>query len=218
MTQLKQCWDAMVTYKNNKVWKKSAEKVAQEERTYWLAKRAFQGWSSQMDKMTQKNNLYTLLKTHYAFTLKKKAILSLRNFTNFKMERRYNDLVVMNNIVQLRKSNVFDNWRRVQLKRQAVKRLTFHSEKAIKAIVLRNMIESYNYQNSVTHYVQSQRSVYVKLTAFNRLQQAVVKRKSVENAQEVIADRKDYWALKKTFMCWFNKYKTIQRNYKIYAF
>lgn len=215
---LRKCLDALSRYKDDQKWKKAANTAASEERSYWLAKRAFQGWSEQIDKLSQKNKLYKLLTTHYHFSLKKNALLHFKSFVNFKMEQRYNDMVVVSEIIQLRQKNVFESWRRVQLKRQAVKQLTYHSEKAVKALVLRNMINRYNYQNSALTYMQSQRHYYIELTGFNRLKSYMHQRKNIESAKTIIDEGKDHWQIKKAFMHWLRKYRTIQKHYKTYAF
>ena len=122
----------MVEHKNNEVWERSATKVADDERAHWLAKRAFKGWSSQMDKLRKKNNLYKLLKSHYEFSLKKKAMLHYKNYTNFKTEQRYGDMVLVSQVVQMRQRNIIQKWHRVQVRREAMKKLSFLSERALK--------------------------------------------------------------------------------------
>lgn len=134
-TLLKNWFDALVQHKKDSVWERSANKAADEERSFWLAKKAFEGWVDQLDKFKQKNNLYKLLDSHYHYSLKKKAVSQLKLYTDFKLEQRYSDLIIVNEIVQIRQRNILQNWKRVQIKRQAVKKLTYLSETAIKAVM-----------------------------------------------------------------------------------
>jgi hypothetical protein len=141
-----------------------------------------------------------------------------RSVVDFKMEQRYNDLVIVNEIVRIRQRNLLKSWERVTIKRTATKLLTYHSEKAVKCIVLRSMINRFNYQNSCVSYMRCQEKYYSSLTAFNRLKLAVSKRKNIEYSKKTIEDRKEYWTQKKAFMHWLRKYKTLKRNYTTYAF
>lgn len=208
----------MVTFKNDEKWKKQANQAANEERIFWLAKKAFTGWVEQMEKLRQRNNLYKVLEAHYLFTIKKRAVESLKIYVNFKLEQRYNDLVIVNEVVKIRQRSVLQSWHRIYTKRLAVKRLVCHSEKAIKGIVVRGIIQRYNYQNSVIVYMQSQRQHYIELTALNRLKLSVEKRKNIENALEVIDSRKEHWAMKKNFTLWLKKYRALKKTYTTYAF
>lgn len=208
----------MVIFKNDEKWKKQANQIANDERMFWLAKKAFSGWVEQMEKMRQRNNLYKVLEAHYFFTIKKRAVESLKMHVNFKLEQRYNDLVIVNEIVKVRQRNVLQSWHRIFIKRQAVKQLVCHSEKAIKGIVVRGMIHRYNYQNSVMVYMQSQRKHYIELTALNRLKLSVQRSKNIDNALEAIDSRKNYWAMKKNFTLWLKKYRALKKTYTTYAF
>jgi hypothetical protein len=208
----------MVTFKDNEKWKRSVKQAADDERVFMLSKRAFSGWVGQMDKLKQKNNLYRVLESHHNSIIKRKAIDSIKTYVSFKLEQRYSDLVIVNEIVQIRQRNVIKQWHRIQVKRQAVKHLVCYSEKAIKGVVIRAMIQRYNYQNSVIVYVQSQRKHYIELTAFNRLKLALEKSKNEEHALEVIEGRKEHWLVKNNFMLWLKKYKALKRNYTTYAF
>jgi len=66
--------------------------------------------------------------------------------------------------------------------------------------------------------MQSQRQYYINLTAFNRLKLASFKRKSINEANKIIENRKDYWLAKKSFSKWFRKYKALKKVYTTYAF
>jgi hypothetical protein len=215
---MQKTWNALLDYNNRQKWKNSAIKAAETERYHWLAKRAFEGWSGQIEKLKQKNNLYRLLTTHNHFSIKKKVMKYFKLFIDFKKHQRYNDLVVVSEIVKIRQRNVLNNWHRVYVKREAIKQLIFHSEKAVKGVIIRSMVERYYYQNSVHIYIVSQRHFYVQMTAFNRLRQAVDKRKALNNAESTIKERKDFWIAKKAFMNWLRKYKIIKKNYTNYAF
>lgn len=131
---LTKCWDALVRNKNDEKWEREANKIAEDERTHWLAKRAFEGWSGQLKKMKQKNNIYKLLKTHYEYSLKRKVFTYYKTSVNFKTEQRYYDMVAVAEIVQIRQRNIIGKWHRVQVKREAVRKLVYHSEKAIKGV------------------------------------------------------------------------------------
>ena len=215
---LQKCWDALKQSSQNEKWEKQANLAADEERRYWLAKVAFQGWSQSIDKLRQKNNLCKLLDTHHGGCVKRKVFKYFRMFVEYKQEQRYNDMVVVHEIVQIRQKNILNNWQRVYKKRQAAKQLTFHSERAIKGTVIRSMIERYYYQNSVHTYLKSQRHFYVQMTAFNRLRQAVEKKKALDKAEHAILHRRDYWTAKIAFANWSNKSKTLKKNLTTYAF
>ena len=66
--------------------------------------------------------------------------------------------------------------------------------------------------------MQSQRQYYINLTAFNRLKLAAFKRKSINEANNIIENRKDYWLAKKSFSKWFRKYNALKKVYTTYAF
>jgi len=90
----------------------------------------------QLGKMKQKNNLYKLLKTHYEYSMKKKAFTYYKTFVNFKTEQRYYDMIAVVEIIKIRQRNILQKWHRVQIKREAVKKLVFYSETAIKGVSL----------------------------------------------------------------------------------
>ena len=133
---LQKCWEVLLRNKNDEKWERSANKIAEDERTHWLAKRAFEGWMGQLGKMKQKNNLYKLLKTHYEYSMKKKAFTYYKTFVNFKTEQRYYDMIAVVEIVKIRQRNILQKWHRVQIKREAVKKLVYYSETVIKGVSL----------------------------------------------------------------------------------
>jgi len=91
-----------------------------------LAKNAFKGWTGQTNKFKQRNNLYKLLDSHYNYTLKKQALTIFKSVVSFKIEQRYNDMIAIFDIVQIRRRNIISEWKRVTVKRQAAKMIGFH--------------------------------------------------------------------------------------------
>ena len=134
-------------YASNSKWKRSANLAAKQEREYWLVKRAVAGWIDQTHKLSQKNGLYRLLKTHYEFSLIKRTFAKFSNIVRFLQEQRYNDLLVVDQIVKIRQKNILDKWQKAKTKQAAIKRLTLHSEYALKAVVFRSICARNQYQS-----------------------------------------------------------------------
>lgn len=125
-TLRKKIWESLKKNTHDSKWKRAANLAAQQERQYWLTKRAIIGWKDQTGKLSQKTSLYKLLRTHNNFSLQKRTFIKFKQAIMYKQEQRYNDLVAINEIVKLRQRNVLKKWHLAKTKQTAAKLLTYH--------------------------------------------------------------------------------------------
>ena len=199
-------------YASNSKWKRSSSLAAKQERDYWLVKRAVTGWIDQTHKLSQKNDLYKLLRTHYEFSLRKRTFTKFSNIIRFLQEQRYNDLLVVDQIVKMRQKNILAKWQKAKTKQAAVKILTLHSENILKAVVFRRIHARTQYQSCVISYMHSRVPYYQTLTAFNRLKFSLKRKRNFQYAHHSVHSRKDFWRVKKIFAQWQRIFTSIESN------
>lgn len=208
-------WNSLKQYTKDSKWEKSANAAADQERNYWLVKKAMIGWINQTEILSNKHNLYKLLHTHYEIGLKRRVFKLFSSVVKYQQEQRYNDLLIVHEVVKIRQRNILKKWHNLKQKLTATKMLTILSERAIKGVVLRGMYKRYQYQSCVVSYMEQRRPHYQMLTAFNRFSQVISKKHNIEYALTSIDSRRDFWSLRKSFTEWSKLSNSIQHLKKL---